>query len=1024
MNDRPSPEPPDAARAPSSSPAARTSAGGETVPDVQGPTRLRELRDLVRPGAETAQGLQTPGGPPPTGCAASPPAAQQPSPTLGSARLPRLLATFGDYDILDEVARGGMGVVFRARHRTLDRVVALKVLLEGEGASAQQVQRLQREASAAARLQHPSIVQVYEVGVVDGVHYFTMEFVEGRTLFDVIEREHPSPRDVAEIARRVAEALAYAHEKGVVHRDVKPQNVLLGRDGLPRLSDFGLAKDFARDAFLTASGTTLGTPMYMSPEQARGSKDLDPRTDVYSLGAVLFHGLTGRPPFDGASAFEVLQAVVAGEPREMRTCGRQVNRDLETISLKAMEKDPARRYATAKELAEDLGRFLEGRPILARRPALARRMALFVARHRGAAILVVGLASLLVAGIRFRRLDEARRLEVGTLVEQVRDAMQQSRVRRGIPAKSLDEEVRRVNRSLELAVSRAERAVELDPSSTAALRMRAELHLFIGWFPQAAQGFERVAALRPEDEAAAYLGARARQEATLDGDLDAAPFADLLPRLHDPALRALARARQALAEHRLPDAADRLTEAQAAGADRSEVSRVRAYVDGAYGSAEWQRQAVEEMEACIDWGEGTFCDFLYLARWSRADQEPEFTGRCYANALSRVLPLSLGRTLEYEWARFLDGCGRREEADLHVARGISADPTSPWGYLARAEILFGREEFAAARRDLASAMERAPTNPMLLAKVLKYCLRWPDGRDVRTLYRELREKGGLDPASSDTWARGDLDYAIRTLLDAGLVDEAGELLQVALRRFPDLAEFHADRGELHAQKKEWDAALADYDRAIALSPYVGKYYVGRARCHRERRANLRAIADLTRAIELDPGDRSRYVQRALQYFQTFQFAPGVADIAEGAMKSTVEEVDGLRRDLEEGRPSELFGKVDRGTLRLALGLLPNLCAVLCARGDDAMHAGKFDEARSAYERARAVAPKSWPPSFGLARVHAARREHDLAVLRLLEAADNGFADPELLEGEPLFSDLRGHEEFKKVRARLVAGPKR
>src|SRR5262249_21652774 len=246
-------------------------------------------------------------------------------------------------------------------------VVALKMILAGAHAGAQQRQRFRGEAEAAARLHHPNIVQVYEVGEQDGCPYLSLEYVDGRSLDDVLLDGLLPPAAAAALAEQLARAADYAHRRGVVHRDLKPANVLLARDGTPKIADFGLAKRLDSEQAYTRTGDVLGTPSYMAPEQAAGKgKEIGPATDIYSLGAILYEMLTGAPPFEGHSAWETVGLVLSAAPVPPSRRTPLVPRDLETICLKCLEKEPHRRYATGLVLAEDLRRFRSGEPIHAR----------------------------------------------------------------------------------------------------------------------------------------------------------------------------------------------------------------------------------------------------------------------------------------------------------------------------------------------------------------------------------------------------------------------------------------------------------------------------------------------------------------------------------------------------------------------------------------------------------------------------------------------------------------------------------
>jgi serine/threonine-protein kinase len=276
--------------------------------------------------------------------------------------------TVAGYQILGEVGRGGMGVVYKARQRSLQRVVALKMILAADHADQQQLTRFHTEAEAVARLQHPNIVQIHEVGEQEGLPYLSLEFVDGGSLDKRIGGIPQAPRDAAQLTETLARAIHFAHHQGIVHRDLKPANILLTPDGVPKISDFGLAKRLEEgDSSRTRSGTILGTPSYMAPEQARGDvRTVGPLADLYALGAILYELLTGRPPFQGENAIDTVTRVTRDEPIPPTRMQPKIPLDLETICLKCLQKEPARRYANCFELAEDLHRFVAGEPILAR----------------------------------------------------------------------------------------------------------------------------------------------------------------------------------------------------------------------------------------------------------------------------------------------------------------------------------------------------------------------------------------------------------------------------------------------------------------------------------------------------------------------------------------------------------------------------------------------------------------------------------------------------------------------------------
>ena len=304
---------------------------------------------------------------------------------------------FGQYELLEEIARGGMGVVFKARHRPLNRTVAVNMMLAGQLAGVLGAQRFKAEAEAVARLQHPNIVAIHEIGEHEGFQFFSMDYVEGVNLAELVRREKPPVKTSAANLKSVAEAIHYAHQQGIIHRDLKPSNILIDAAGQPRVTDFGLAKRLTgltdSNSQLTITGQVLGTPAFIPLEQASGKHgDVGPRSDIYSLGAVLYFMLTGQPPFSGKSLEEILFQAVHRAPVSPRAIHTAIPCDLETICLKCLEKEPARRYASAQELADDLGRFLRDVPIQARPVAKVEKFWRLCKRHPTTSSLTASLA--------------------------------------------------------------------------------------------------------------------------------------------------------------------------------------------------------------------------------------------------------------------------------------------------------------------------------------------------------------------------------------------------------------------------------------------------------------------------------------------------------------------------------------------------------------------------------------------------------------------------------------------------------
>jgi WD40 repeat protein len=374
-----------------------------------------------------------------------PPAPLSTDGAIGKARI------FGDYELLEKIAEGGMGIVWKARQVSLNRVVALKMILAGHHASEADVKRFQSEAEAAANLDHPNIVPIHDVGTHDGQHYFSMKYIDGGNLSPRVSQLVKDPKAAVQLLATVARAVHHAHQHGILHRDLKPGNILLDAQGQPHLTDFGLAKRVEGDQSQTRTGAIIGTPSYMAPEQARAEKGLTTAVDVYSLGALLYEMLTGKPPFKAETPLDTVLQVLEREPPQPRAVNPRLDRDLETVCLKCLEKEPARRYDSAAALADDLERWLRGEPIQARR-ATAWERGIKWARRKPAAAALVGVSAIAALAL------------VGVIVGfniRLRESLAETQTQRAIAERQsgeADDQRRLAQEQEELAKQRERRA--------------------------------------------------------------------------------------------------------------------------------------------------------------------------------------------------------------------------------------------------------------------------------------------------------------------------------------------------------------------------------------------------------------------------------------------------------------------------------------------------------------------------------------------------------------------------------------
>jgi tetratricopeptide (TPR) repeat protein len=804
----------------------------------------------------------------------------------GRAPAPSAAAADGppvaDYELLDELGRGGMGVVYRAWQRSLSRPVALKVIRAGAHASPEMLARFRIEAEAVARLQNPNIVQVFDIGEVNGAPFVALELLQGGDLASRLAgTPQPGPQ-AAELIRTLATAMHAAHQAGIVHRDLKPANILFTRDGVPKIADFGLAKRLEVEEGQTDTGQVVGTPSYMAPEQARGqTRGIGPAVDVYALGTILYEMLTGRPPFKGTTAVETVRQVIEEEVVPPSRLQQKVSRDVETICLKCLSKEPARRYASAAALADDLGRYLAGEPVLARRTGGLERGAKWVrrwARRRpiaaaSAALAAITAAAALGVGLwydaeaRERRRVENRRVEgqrryaddalfrgQGALARQDWKAGKEilSGLRDSIKGEArLSDLLARAEGLLQQAeraiAAEAARAADRDrydqfcryrdeaffhdtqftgldlPGNQAAARRAARSALAV--FATADGDNPGTLGPRP-----AALSARER-EAVVEGcyellliEAEAAGGAEEALRVLDRAARVLPRPTRAFHLRRaawLERAGDR----KGADRERAEAERlvpVTAFDHFLTGHERYKRLTGPDRYKRHEWREAAR-DFAAALRL----QHDHFWAQC----LSALCYLQMGRPVEARPA--LSAClqGKAEFAWLYVLRGFASGQVAA---LARG----GARGSAIADELLAEAEDQFEAAESDYRKALELL----DGRSDPDLRYVLLVNRGLM-----RYQRGRLDDAAADLKEAIRIN--GRHFQA----FTALAGVYQSQGNP-------DEAAAQFDRAIRLQPDLAALYRGRAdiamgdpNATPARRAS--ALADLDRAVRLEtPGN--------------------------------------------------------------------------------------------------------------------------------------------------------------------------
>jgi tetratricopeptide (TPR) repeat protein len=762
---------------------------------------------------------------------------------------------FGRYRLIKELGRGGMGIVYKAFDPELKRTVALKMLLgEESGIDEQQVERFVREARAAAKLKHPGIVQIHDFGEEGGRHFFTMDYVEGISLEQAIadrDTHGLSPRRICEIIRDMAEALAYAHAEGLVHRDIKPGNILLAPDGRPYLTDFGLAKEVkGLEKSLTLTGMIVGTPFYMSPEQASGEREFDERSDVFSLGAVMYEALTGRRPFVGSQIYDVLDRVIHRDPPPPRSVSRLVHRDIQTICMKCLEKERHRRYQTAGDLAADLKRYLDGEPIHARPSGFITKILKKARRNKlAAAMMLIGIAAVvtLASWYWYQSVLRERAREIR--------ARASAALERGKHSRTADEKLKA-----------CDDALKIDPTFGLAWQEKGYIYRALEDTDKAFDCFTKAIELSPE-LAYSYFERALINIAERNNIKAALPDLQKVVEL-DPGSYIGYFARGLLEGERgdLDAAIKYYTKCVELnpGFDWAFLNRGAAYAD-----KKMYKEAITDYEKAIEINPYAYKPHnnlaLALVELDRVEEAIEVWEDAIALAPEDNDPY-------YNRGNALKRLGRLTEAIEDFTLAIEVDPNHADSYCNRGNAYFQLGYYPEAIADHTKAIELRPDFGLsYLGRATVYGM-LNEYEKALADYAKAEKLIPKDPAIYSNRGAlhvnmGEYDKGIADFTKAGQVD-------------PGFATAWYHRGMAREDRQEYDAAIADYTMAIEKGMKEARLYDRRAFAHAGKGDFAKAIADWSDALKLDQTFLAAWINRGLAKVNMGDLAGAISDYTE------------------------------------------------------------------------------------------------------------------------------------------------
>ena len=853
--------------------------------------------------------------------------------------------TDDDHEILDVLGRGGMGVVYKARQVALNRIVALKMILSGQHASPEDKMRFRIEAEASARLQHPNIVQVYGVGERDGHAYFSLEFVDGGTLQERLKKGRLNNREAAEIMKTMAEAVHFAHQRGIIHRDLKPANIMFTKDGVPKLTDFGLAKSTGEvDQAQTGADAVLGTPSYMSPEQAGGkTAEVGAAADTYALGVILYELLTGQVPFRGETLMDTLLMVQNQEPKPPIQLNPKVARDLQTICLKCLEKKPEKRYASAEALAQELGRYLNGEPILARPISSTERAYKWAKRHPMAVVLISVCAAAIVGVvgiILWSNADLQRRME------EYRQAALRSEAEKLLA--EADEAFRRENYPQALSRLTAFKGqTEKEPELYVDLGPRAEDLLAktkprvdnLQAFQAARQNYEQFK--KQHDEVFFYQ--------TL---FTGAQTAENVKKVQDNAEEALAK----FGVTPLSDSKPHIDDSFFSTEEKAEINAGCYELLLALAETASRRQnpkeALQILDQAAKMGPDTKACHLRRARYLAQAGDKAAAEKERQVALAHKAALALDFFLVGE-EYYLRDQPLQAVAELEKALQIQPDLFWAQYYVAISELRLHR--FAQAKTAMAACLGRRP--------------------DFHWIYLVR----GFANAEQDDFTAAASDFR---RVEQLLAEKPDELLQYG---------FYVYRSVLYVRQSEKEPArlndaVADLQKAIQLRPKQYQAYVNLAQAYEKQQKPAEAVKEMDRAIQLEPGRVFLYRRRARLEIQRGDDAAALKDLDQAiALEPPGSLSVALAEDLlERGRLLSRQQKYKEGieAYDRALAIRPELAVAHRWRAEAMLKTGQAEDAIGAFNQ---YLRQGGAPD---ANVYRARAQAKVALDRWADAVDD------------------------------------